>query len=70
MSLINLSKEELYLKIVAVKNQASVGKIPNFDDIITLCNELLGLLDQLPEIENALKLARLVKDLHNHVHNF
>ena len=70
MSITNLDKETLYLKTVAIKNLASRAKIGSFDDIMSICNEFLGVLDQLPELENALKLVHLVKSLHNHVHNF
>jgi hypothetical protein len=70
MSLTNLDKESLYMMLTRVKNQASRGQVPNFDEIVIICNELLGLVDQLHDFEKALKLSQLFKDIHNHVHNF
>jgi len=69
MGLTNLDKETLYLKTVNIKNLAACAKIANFDDIITVCNELLGLLDQLQDFEKGLKCLKLVKEFHNFAHN-
>ena len=48
MRLLGIDAGELHTKTVAVKNLAAHGQVPNFDDIVTVCNELLGLLELLP----------------------
>ena len=79
MRLLNVDSEVLRNKCVRVKNDcaAQMDKVRRGEgvdvefgkDIITICNETLGLLDLIPGLEKAGKLLSLVKELHNLVHN-
>lgn len=81
MSLTNLSKEELYLKCATLKNEFALwGKSQKYPksersvadvghDVITVCNELIGLIDQLPLLEKSVRCMELVKEFRNFAAN-
>ena len=81
MALTNLDKETLYLKCSRLKDEFSTwgksGKIVINDlgqkeirqDVITVCNELIDLIDQLPEFEKALEGMKLIKEFRNFASN-
>lgn len=67
--LTNLTTDELYLLAVKVKTAAAQKMVVSYEDILTLCNEFLHLLDKMPIIEESVKLRNLSKEYHNLLHN-
>lgn len=78
MLLKNVSPEEMYLVCARLKNEvalnqdiiATVGNHSFSHDILTVCNEMIELLDQMPQLERDGKLASLIKEVYNHVNNW
>lgn len=73
-----ISKEEMYLICQRLISQAnlsqqkvviSAGEHILARETIIVCNEMINLLDLMPQLERAVKLEGLVKELHNHLHN-
>jgi len=67
-----MSREEMYLLCQELKKEALKGlnAYHPSDNIMAITNEMIYLLDQMPLLEKLVKLGYLVKEVHNHIHNF
>lgn len=70
------TREEVYMACSRLIQEVNLhgetkGKYKQFSqDIRMVAIEMKEILDQIPQLERAVKLEGLVKDLYNHLENF
>ena len=69
MRIINQDKETLYLMCARVKSLLALKKQPESEDLMTITNELLNVLDLIPVLDKAVKCMSIMKEFHNFAHN-